>query len=184
MDKLRRYYKPIAAGLGFSVFTYLMYQIYKRYTKSIKSNGPIPLKKEEALRRSSLIKNLSYTLFLQLKSDTILATKNFYDGAVLIEFNLTKFEDSTEIFLDFEGCIKKIVVNSEEVEIKHRNGRVYLPANKLMEQSNKVHITYSNHYSPVANGLRYYIDPDDEVTINNNFRLHMSILTLNHFVLI
>jgi hypothetical protein len=168
MEKINRYWKPITTGLGVSVAGVFMYLLYRRFLKgklSLPFGGgrekiPTALEKSEAMLRSSLVKNLKYTLYLQLRADSILATKNVYEGAILIQFDLNKIE---EIFLDFKGHIERIIVNSEEIKVEHKNNKVYLPKDKLTLQSNNVHITFTNHYTNTHTGIRYWTDPDDEV---------------------
>lgn len=166
MEKLKIYWKPFFKGLSATAFTVVCYMFYQKYKGKFKlpfgknSIIPLPLTKDEAMHRSSLVKNLKYTLFLQLKSDKIISIKNTYDGSILIEFDLNKIED---IFLDFKGEIKKIYVNSILVKTDHRNERIYIKKDTLLQNGNKIQIQYLNNYTTSSPGIRHYIDPNDLV---------------------
>lgn len=179
MDRMKQYWKHIAAGLGISavsLFTYLMFKKFssKRLKAGLSKLSPydisaFPLKKSEAFERSNLLKNIHYTLFIQLTADTDLATRNHFDGSALIQFDIEAKNKipSSGLFIDFAGNIKKLQINGEEVPVKsidHRGHRLYLNKELLVESGNRVEVFYVNHYSNDSHGMRNYIDPDDEVT--------------------
>jgi hypothetical protein len=174
MDRMKQYWKQIAAGLGLSavgLFTYLMFKKFSSKRLKAASLSPndisaYPLKKSEALERSNILKNIHYTLFIQLTADTNLATRNHFDGSALIQFDIEGKDKipSSGLFIDFAGNIKKLQINGEEVKIiEHRGHRLYLNKELLVESGNRVEVFYVNHYSNDSNGMRNYIDPDDEV---------------------
>ena len=118
------------------------------------------LNKSEAMHRSSLIENLKYSIFLELDSNSIFLVKNSFHGCCLIEFDMKKIE---EIFLDFQGKIKSLRVNGEEVEIVHMNERIFIKSKHLIQFSNKIQIHYENSYSSSGYGINYFTDPEDIV---------------------
>jgi len=168
MDTFKKYWKPIAAGLGVSALAMLTYNLLKKNSKIkfshklglTQQTELIPLTKSEAMKRSANVKNTKYTLFLQLRSESVLATKNVYEGSVLVEFDLNKIE---EVFLDFVGDVKELIVNGESIQVNHHQNKIILPKSKLVAQGNKVFVYYVNHYPNKSNGIRHYIDPEDEV---------------------
>ena len=178
MDRMKQYWKQIAAGLGISalgLFSYLMYK--KLHSKKLaKGVSPLdfinfPLKKSEAMERSKVVKNVSYTLFLQFTDDSLITSANHYDGSTLIQFDLEKIP--TNLFLDFVGSVKKISINGQELKkIEHRDHRIYLPKDLLVEAGNRVEVFYVNHYSGNSSGMRNFNDPEDQgvkILIKNSF---------------
>jgi hypothetical protein len=169
MEKARQYLKPIAYTLGASTMVYFMYLFYKRCVKNRLSlmfgdNNPIPLDKNEALRRASLIQNLKYNLFLQLKEFPILQFRKTYDGAISVQFDMNAVED---IFLDFNGIVLNVTVNNKEIPINHRNNRIHLPKQNLKNYGNEVYLRFENTYSNLDQGIKYFSDPDDTVSLSN-----------------
>jgi hypothetical protein len=167
MEKARTYLKPLAYTIGGSALAYVMYAFYKRFIKkSISSmwgkKGPIPLQKNVAMKRASLIENLKYNLFLQLKEFPIYHLKKTYDGAISINFDMTSVED---VFLDFSGHVLKVILNSKEISIDFRNNQLHLPKKYLKNQSNELYIRFENTYSNGSNGIMYYLDPEDTVSL-------------------
>jgi hypothetical protein len=170
MDRMKQYWKQIAAGLGISalgLFSYLMYK--KLHSKKLaKGVSPLdfinfPLKKSEAMERSKVVKNVSYNLFLQFTDDSLITSANHYDGSTLIQFDLEKIPSNSSLFLDFVGSVKKISINGQEVSnIDHRDHRIYLPRDLLVEGGNRVEVFYVNHYSVNSSGIRNYNDPEDQ----------------------
>ena len=166
MDKLRIYNKVLLYACGGISILYFIYKIFQnRKAKRLSQESILPLRKGEAKHRSELIRNLKYTLFLQLNTnqDPVIIKskphKNVFQGCVLIEFDLERIED---IFLDFKGNVINIEINSEKIKkFEHMNGRIYVPAESLSKH-NRIQITYANQYSHDSEGLRYFVDSNDE----------------------
>ena len=102
---------------------------------------------------------------------------NVYQGSVLIEFSINKLED---IFVDFAGTVKKLVVNGKDVEnINHLNDRIFLDKTMLIPEKNQILIVFENHFSSSSHGIRIWCDPKDIVNIKNNVRMNISTLIWN-----
>jgi len=165
MERAKQYLKPIAYTLGGTTLVYLMYLFYKRCVKNrlglmFGDNNPIPLDKKEAFRRASLIQNVKYNLFLQLKEIPFLNQNKTYEGAISVQFDMNSIED---IFLDFKGKVLNVIVNNREISIHHRNNRIHLPHHYLKNFGNVVYVRFENTYSKLDQGIKYYTDPEDTV---------------------
>lgn len=163
----------ILSGLGAGAFTFFSYWIFKKYfSKRLKnfvkgtevSQRIAVLSQSEALERSSLIKNLVYTLFIQLKTDSALNVKSIYEGSMLIEFFYTGTEKDS-LFIDYIGNIEGLYINNRKVSsFTHENGKLNIDTAQLKLNSvNKVNIKFSSHYENKCYGLRLFIDPEDSV---------------------
>ena len=107
------------------------------------------------------VRNLKYTLFLQLNQGHLKQEHNTYDGGILIEFNLEKIED---MFLDFEGIVNKVYNNGKLINPQCSNGKIYLRAKDLLS-CNKLNIVFTNHYSHVSQGIKLHFNTNEDGSI-------------------
>ncbi len=163
MENIKKHWKHIAAGLGMSLFGLMAYFVYRK-AKSRRALAGVaqPLTKEEALNRSRLVKNLDYTLFLQLWQPTVLHANSFYEGTVKITFDLTEKED---LFIDFKGEAKRISLNQIDIEFEkcYSGNRIYL-AKERLEKNNVLVVEFKNHYSSDVHGIRYSFEEQSLVS--------------------
>ncbi len=189
MEEMKKYWKHLSAGaIGFSALSLFYFfnklkkssyfydneiEIEKKLRplrKALELPVTLPLTKGEAMFRSSKIENIKYSLLIQLYSEeSVSPNKNKYEGLASIDFNLKDFdklEKNGNLFLDFQGQIKQIIINSHVLENHSciKNGRIYLESHNLLPGANKIIIKYFNKYSTESNGLRYYIDSEDQVS--------------------
>jgi hypothetical protein len=163
----------LLATLGAGAFAFLSYWFVKNIlSKRIKSlmQGKETKQKisiltqKEANERSKLIRDLSYTLYLQLKADSILNVRNIYEGSILLEFFYTG-DDKDSLFIDFIGNIESLIINNRKTaNFTHSNGKLSLDTSQLKPHAiNKINIKFSSNYENVEHGIRLYIDPEDSV---------------------
>lgn len=153
--------------LGSGVFAFLSYMFYKKViskrltAKTVTDKSA--LTRQEAMIRAKVISNLKYTLFLQLKSDSVVNSKNSFEGSVLISFNLDVAEVKHEFFIDFQGKLANVLVNGVETKVTHVNDKIYIPK-EVLRSYNQIQINYCNQYANESFGIRLWVDPEDSVT--------------------
>jgi hypothetical protein len=151
----KNYWKGLLAALGISGAAVLFYLLAKSCKNKLPATmSSTALTKEEATRRSVLIANLKYTLFLQLKGAHVEQAKNVYEGSVLIDFDLLKVED---LFIDFRGKVLTVSNNGLSVPFTYQNDKIHIAAAHLKKE-NRINITWSYHYSLDSRGMRIYTD--------------------------
>jgi aminopeptidase N len=117
----------------------------------------ISLYKTEAMKRSQLISNVKYDLFLAY------GLKNEFKGRIILKFKLNSedFEDG-DLFLDFHGkAIAGVKINGDKVDCKFENHRIYFPKKHLKKGKNMVFLKFKNTYVTNSAGLHRFEDPED-----------------------
>jgi aminopeptidase N len=114
----------------------------------------IPLTQQEAEKRASAIRNPSYELRIELDPN-----KTDFHGSVSVSFALRQ---SASTFLDFaEGKVKSVQANGEKISVRHKNGRIEIPENKLRSGTNRITVDFSVPFSTNGTGLYKFKDPED-----------------------
>lgn len=77
MERFKNNWKTISLAAGGAALSFLGYYLWQNMKKDEDelgsySNDHDVLSKEEAFKRSSIIQNVRYSLFLQIKEDTML----------------------------------------------------------------------------------------------------------------
>jgi aminopeptidase N len=104
--------------------------------------------------------NIRYTLILYLtrKSATAHQTEKSikfhsdYSGKILIDFTYNKAD--TSLFLDYNGKVKSLKVNSIDKQINHNNNKIYINNEDLVAK-NKVIIEFESNYMDNGMGINY-----------------------------
>jgi hypothetical protein len=176
----KNFWKGLLTAFGVTGAAMVAYFLIRRFKNRLPTTmEQVALTKEEATRRSELIANLKYTLFLQLNGAHVVQSKNTYEGSVLIDFDLLKVED---IFIDFTGKVLTITNNGVNVPIVHQNGKIHIEAAHLKKE-NKICVTFTNQYSLESKGMRIYTDTVNMVNVQfNDFRITISIPSLSHSI--
>ncbi len=114
------------------------------------------LTKEEAERRSAVVRGVEYNIALSFQSGA-----SSYQGDVTVHFEYDT--PSVGIELDFTGTeISRLEVNEQTVASEAwSSNRIALPSNLLREQ-NIVRIVYRNQYDHTGVGLHQFVDPKDK----------------------
>jgi hypothetical protein len=158
-------FKNLLAAFGISGAALFGFYLFKRMKKKLPCNTYSGLSKDEAIRRSQIIKNLKYSFFLQLNPAHLKKEHMNYEGSVLIEFDIEKEED---LFLDFEGKVLKILNNGKQINATHVNGKIYIKAADLSKK-NKINVTYVNNYSTESAGIKMHYEVGEMGEIVNLF---------------
>ena len=118
----------------------------------------ISLYKTEAIKRSELISDVKYNLFMSFD------VKEGYNGKIVTKFNLSSKEyDEKELFFDFQGkAIASLQVNGEEMEWDFKGQRVLIPKDPLKVGNNEVSFKFKNTYVKNSAGLHWFKDPLDQ----------------------
>lgn len=118
----------------------------------------ISLYKEEAIRRSQLIENVKYKLFLSF------GKKEGYSGKLTTQFNLKTHDFKEEdLFFDFQGkAVAGMTINGVETDHLFKGQRVYLNKDNIKEGKNTVELKFKNTYVQNSAGLHWFQDPEDE----------------------
>eukprot|EP00455_Lapot_gusevi_P026977 TRINITY_DN2849_c0_g1_i1.p1 TRINITY_DN2849_c0_g1~~TRINITY_DN2849_c0_g1_i1.p1 ORF type:complete len:872 (+),score=303.42 TRINITY_DN2849_c0_g1_i1:77-2692(+) len=112
----------------------------------------------EALKRSQIVSNAAYDLFIHLKKHS-----ETYDGECTITFDV-KLHEEGDVFLDFIGKdISAIELNGNDISSENpwRSERIHLKREALREQ-NVLHVVYTNVYDHTGNGFHWFEDPEDK----------------------
>jgi len=178
MEKLKEFYDEnqklvIGTGVAVSALAAGAYFMTRKGPKPKKDNVPllfqwkydqdfvkenISLYKTEAMRRSELINDVKYKLFLSY------GLSEGFRGMLTSDFNL-KTEDfkENEIFLDFQGqAIAALKVNGEKVDFKFENQRIFVPKDSLKVGNNRINLKFRNTYVRNGAGLHWFEDPGDK----------------------
>jgi hypothetical protein len=147
-------FKTLLAAFGIGGAALLGYFMIKKFKKKHLCQSLQGLSKNDAIRRSQIIKNLKYSLFLQLNPAHLKKEHMTYEGSVVVEFDVEKEED---LFLDFEGKVLKIFNNGKPINVTHVDGKIYIKAADLSKK-NKINIIYVNNYSTEAAGIKMHYE--------------------------
>ena len=118
----------------------------------------ISLFKTEAMRRSELISEVKYNLFMSFDM------KEGYNGKITTQFKLNSKEyDEKDLFFDFQGkAIASLSVNGEEMDCNFKGQRVMIPKDPLKVGKNEVSFKFKNTYVQNSAGLHWFKDPQDQ----------------------
>ena len=131
----------------------------------------VPFTQKEAIFRKSQIVNsndeyyVHYDLILCLRKSKD-KNENFpnnnFEGKLTLKFSYND-KNQNDIFLNFEGTIFSLTINSKKIEkIIYKNQRLYLNHSDLiLNEINKVEILFSGKYSHSGVGIHHFIDPSD-----------------------
>ena len=134
-------FKTLIAAFGIGGAAVLSYFLIKNFKKKLTCHSLPGLSKDDAIRRSQIIKNLKYSLFLQLNPAHLRKEHMTYEGSVVVEFDIEKEED---LFLDFEGKVLKIFNNGKQINATHVNGKIYIKAAETISISTT--LIYQNSF--------------------------------------
>ena len=127
-----------------------------KYDKDfVKEN--ISLYKVEAEKRSELISDVTYDLFLSL------ALRKEFNGKLTTQFYLKSKEfEEDDIFMDFQGRAMVHQINGKPSKGEFKGHRIYLPRDELKRGYNQVTIMFKNTYVQNSAGLHWFQDPADD----------------------
>ena len=119
-------------------------------------DGRDVLHREEAESRAARIQNARYEIDLEL-----IESRETYAGSVVITFNL--YPNDGPLFLDFDGRVRAVRANGEDIEPDHRDHRLHFTPGQL-RMHNRLVIEYENSYATTGDGLHRFVDPEDDKT--------------------
>ncbi len=124
----------------------------------------MPLTQERAEARSLVIKKgtIFYDFHVALEKGN-----TGYSGYSEISFELNNLP--TELPLDFNGKVTRLVVNGQSTEVKHNDGFLFLDVSLLKEGHNTVGVHYSNSYNNDGSGCVSFVDVDGKQYIYTQF---------------
>ncbi|CAI2382602.1 unnamed protein product [Moneuplotes crassus] len=178
MEKIKEFYKEnekLCLGLGAAATVVTAGALLLRKGKRIPKKDPVPLffqwkndpgftkenislYRTEAMRRSEIVSDVRYTLFMSY------GLEESFRGKLTTQFklNTTEFEES-ELFFDFQGeAIAALEVNDERVDFKFEDQRIFFPKETLSEGINEVTLKFKNTYVRNGAGLHWFRDPGDD----------------------
>ncbi len=131
---------------------------------SSSSEHPSRLSRTQALNRTRLVTQVSYSLDIDLSGSS-----DFYEAKAILQFDLKpKAKDTSHsLVVDFEGGqVTAIRVNDLNLSDFNRSERFdghhfYFNLNELKPTGNRIEITYSHLYSHDGRGLHRFQDPVD-----------------------
>ncbi|GAA1348601.1 aminopeptidase N [Falsarthrobacter nasiphocae] len=118
------------------------------------------LSRSEAQRRAQIISNVSYEMFIDVRS-AVEADCPHFGSETVIRFTASRAED---IFADYEAeSVRRVVVNGVEQDLSEavRPGRVHF---RTEAGPNEVVIAGRSLYSRSGEGMHRYVDPADGET--------------------
>lgn len=109
-----------------------------------------------AASRAKAINSVQYALQVKLDNES-----DSFTGEEQVNFNLT--EVPSDLLIDFRGgTVAVMSINGQNVtDVKHDQGRLFLPQKYLKLGENKVAISYTQKYSNDGRGLYRFKDPVD-----------------------
>ena len=115
------------------------------------------LTQEQAERRAALIKNVQYNL----EFDFFPPNATQYTGIVTADFEMP--EVKSDLTMDFfNGQIDDLEVNGVKATIRYNRKFLTFDRNTLKVGTNQIRIRFTGMYSPVSQGLRRFVDPQDQ----------------------
>lgn len=126
-----------------------------------------------AARRAKAVNSVQYVLRVSLDNES-----DDFRGEQQVDFNLTEL--LSDLHIDFRGgTVSSMSINDQKVDVKHEQGRLFLPKKYLKIGANKVSLSYVQKYSKDARGLYRFKDPQDgRVYIWSDFEA----FNANHFI--